>query len=361
MSALREASIGARVLRFARDLWIYVLLAALLTTLLASTRHVGDPTHISALFVGNLLLSVLIGGSCELAMQLVLSLPLVARLASGRRLAVALPVLLGAALVGAELAHRLLRGLAPATARMFPHRAVLSVSVPVTLAMLGLALLRDRSLRERALREQAERALEASRLSALVTRTEPHFLFNSLNSIAALTAEDPSRAERAVLQLAALFRYVLEGSQTPEVQLQAELAFVHAYLGLEELRFGERLQVTVEADPASLSARVPPLVLQPLIENALKHGLHARSTLFVQLRIQVVDERLEICVDDDGPGPGGSQHRGTGSAHSDLRRRLEIAYGAAARFEASRSPLGGYRARLSLPRRSFDEGADRRR
>ena len=363
MSALHDGPLGARVLRFARDLWVYVLLAGLLTTLLASTGQVGGFTQLSALFVGNLLLSVLIGASCELGMQLVLALPALARLPQARRLAVALPVLLGCALGGAQLAHGLLREVAPDTARMFPHRAVLSVSVPVTLAMLGLALLRDRSVRERALRQQVERELEASRLSALVTRTEPHFLFNSLNSIAALTAEDPQRAERAVLQLAALFRYVLEGSQTAQVALQAELAFVRAYLGLEQLRFGDRLQVTIDADPASLSARLPPLVLQPLVENALKHGLDARPRVQVHVQVQLAaaDQRLVICVDDDGPGPGASRHRGTGSAHADLRRRLEIAYGAAASFETSRSPLGGFQARLSLPWRGPDEGADRRR
>ena len=361
MSDLHPISYAERVLRFARDLWIYLLLAVLLTTLIASTQHVDDAPRLSALFVGNLVLGVVIGASCELGMQLVFALPALARLSGGRRLALGLPFLLGCALLGAELAHRLLGMLTLDTVRMFPHGAVLAVSVPVTLAMLGLALLRDRSDRERALRRQVERELEASRLSALVTRTEPHFLFNSLNSIAALTAEDPQQAERAVLQLAALFRYVLEGSQSSEVALQAELGFVRAYVGLEELRYGERLKVEIDADPDCLSAMVPPLVLQPLVENALKHGFDARPALRVQLRIARTGERLDICVDDDGPGPGASRHHGAGSAHADLRRRLEIAYGSAASFETSASPLGGFRARLSLPRKGAHEGADRRR
>ncbi|MET0342227.1 MAG: histidine kinase [Polyangiales bacterium] len=359
MSELSAVTFGARTLRFLRELWVYLLLAGLLTTLIASVQRLSDATEASALFVGNLWISVLIGASCELGMHATLALPIIARRAPTMRLVLSLPVLLASALLGVEIAHATLRAILPDTAAQFPLGSVRAICVPVTCLMLGLALLRDRTLRERALRETAEREREASTLSALAARTEPHFLFNSLNSIAALTAEDPRAAEQAVLQLAALFRYVLDSSGSREVALADEVGFVRAYLALEQLRYGERLTVRVDVEPASLAVAVPPLVLQPLVENALRHGLSARPQLTVAVHVALADDALAIRVDDDGPGPGGSQHRGTGSSHADLRRRLQIAYGARASLTTSRSALGGFAAVVSLPRSSL-AGPDRR-
>lgn len=352
-----SASIGTTVrksaLEFARELWVYLLLAALLTVLIVSLTDIDDAGHISMLFVGNLVISVSVGGSCELARALVLARPLVAARPRLQRVLLSVPVFGASVVVGAELGYRLVHAFLSTGSSAFQHRQVLLISGPVTLAMVAVGALRELSVRESGRRREAERQLEQARLSALSARTDPHFLFNSLNSIAALIVDEPETAERAVLQLAAMFRYVLEGSGATDVRLGDELAFVRDYLALEALRYPDRLSVQLQVDATLHDQRVPPLVLQPLVENALRHGLAARPLhLTVAVQIARNGDQLTIAVDDDGPGPGASQHRGARTSQADLRQRLALAYGDRASFETSRSPLGGFRAMLKLPMRA---------
>jgi two-component system, LytTR family, sensor histidine kinase AlgZ len=353
VSASIDARLRQSALALARDLWVYVLLAGLLTILIVSLTHVADAGQISMLFVGNLMISVSVGMACELARALVLARAAVAERPRAQRVLISVPVFAAAVFVGAELGYRLVHALLLAGSSAFQHRQVLLISGPVTLVMVAVGALRELSVREGGRRREAERQLEQARLSALSARTDPHFLFNSLNSIAALIADEPELAERAVLQLAAMFRYVLEGSGATDVRLGDELAFVRDYLALEALRYPDRLTVQLEVDAALHDARVPPLVLQPLVENALRHGLAARPVhLTVAVQIARSGDQLTIAVDDDGPGPGASQHRGARTSQADLRQRLALAYGDRASFETSRSPLGGFRAMLRLPVRT---------
>jgi LytS/YehU family sensor histidine kinase len=183
----------------------------------------------------------------------------------------------------------------------------------------------------------------------------PHFLFNSLNTVAALIGEDPARAERAVERLAASYRYTLEGSRRARVTVAEELAGLEDYLALERLRFGDRLTVTIDVAPAVGSVELPPLVLQPLVENALKHGVAARRGAGqVLVRAALEGDALVLTVEDDGPGPGASTHVGAGSTHDDLRARLALTYGEAGTLVTDRGPLGGYRVRVSMPREAQD-------
>jgi two-component system sensor histidine kinase AlgZ len=339
--------------KFARELWVYLLLAALLTSVIASITGAADGAAVSMLFVGNLVISMSIGAVCELADALVIARPTLAARPLGMRVLLNLPVFGVAVFAGAELGHALVHALLPAAPTSFQHHQVLLISAPTSLLMGGVAALRDQSQREGGRRREAELQREQARLSALSARTDPHFLFNSLNSIAALIADEPETAERAVLQLAAMFRYVLEGSGATDVRLGDELAFVRDYLALEGLRYPDRLFVQIEVDVALHDERVPPLVLQPLVENALRHGLAARpERLTVAVQITRTEDQLTIAVDDDGPGPGASQHRGARTSQADLRQRLALAYGGRASLETSRSPLGGFRAMLRLPVRS---------
>lgn len=148
-----------------------------------------------------------------------------------------------------------------------------------------------------------------------------------------------------------MFRYVLDGSRAHMVNLADELAFVRSYLGLEQLRFAERLRVTIEIEPGLEVMLIPPLLLQPLVENAVRHGTSvSREPVQIALCARSTAGQIELSVDDDGPGPGSSHHHGTGSSHADLRTRLALVYGANAVFETGRSPLGGFRALLRLPR-----------
>ena len=154
----------------------------------------------------------------------------------------------------------------------------IAVVVAATMAVTSTALERVHD-RQRALErreEQLRRETLRAQLSALQARTNPHFLFNALNTVASLIEDDPARAEQAVERLASLFRYSLDGSHTLTVPLGAELAAVRDYIEVERLRFGERLRVELRVEPACEALLVPPLVLQPLVENAVAHGVASR-------------------------------------------------------------------------------------
>jgi hypothetical protein len=205
---------------------------------------------------------------------------------------------------------------------------------------------RETRMRELVLERQALQA----QVQALQARIQPHFLFNSLNSVASLIREDTARAETAVLKLSALFRYALDVSNQPFVPLARELESVEGFLELESLRFPDRLKAALHVAPGIGDVPVPPLSLQPLVENAVRHGIAPRPE---GGRLDVVIERsteaLLVRVEDDGPGPGGSREHGAGAALADLRKRLELLYADRASLELDRGPLGGCRVTLRLP------------
>lgn len=337
--------------RFARELWVYLVLAALLTTIMTTSAGVTDMAQVSAWFVGNLLLSLSIAGSFTLAFALTAGARERSTLSRFARGAISALLFVPSVLVGVELGLLAIRVFAPTMASLFPHSAVLIVAAPVSLVMIGIGVVKEASERERRQHAQVERQLAETRLSALSARTDPHFLFNSLNSIVSLVDEDPRAAERAILSLSAMFRYVLDGSRAHQVKLIDELAFVRSYLGLEQLRYGERIHVTIDIDPTLEQTWIPPLLLQPLVENALRHGTsRSHDPVHIAVRAYAEGDDLTVSIDDDGPGPGLSQHRGSGSSHADLRARLELVYGTRASFKTGSSAMGGFRAVIRLPR-----------
>ena len=198
--------------------------------------------------------------------------------------------------------------------------------------------------------ELSRREAVDARLEALQARTNPHFLFNSLNAIASLVPIDPQRAERAIESLAQAMRYALDSTRTPFVSLEHELEAIAEYLELERLRFGERLRLHFEVEPGLGPAPVPPLSLQPLIENAVRHGIAQREDRG-ELRVTAKRERamLLVRVDDDGPGPGSPTPKGTGTALQDLRSRLALLYRGSASLDVRPGPEGGCRVELRVP------------
>lgn len=195
---------------------------------------------------------------------------------------------------------------------------------------------------------QCQAALRAQ-LDALQARTNPHFFFNSINTVASLIPENPVLAERTLERLADLFRYALDSSTTRSVPLSREFEMVREYLAIEAARFGDRLQVKVELDPEAADLQVPPLLLQPLVENAILHGLSQRQGGVVELTARRVGTQIVIDVRDDGPGPGASAHRGTQTSVRDILERLRLSFGDAARFTLEEAQGGGCIARLALP------------
>jgi len=196
---------------------------------------------------------------------------------------------------------------------------------------------------------ELESLLHLAQLDALRSQLNPHFLFNSLHSMAELVHTDAKLAERLIVRLGELLRQALQGSTRHEVTLAEELDFIRGYVDIEQMRLGERLRVSWDIEPAVLEARVPSLVLQPLVENAIQHGIAAASaggTLVIGARREGGFVRLE--VHDDGPGLSraeGERPQGIGLANT--RARLERLYGARQSFEVQAAD--GFTVRLRLP------------
>ena len=177
-------------------------------------------------------------------------------------------------------------------------------------------------LRERSTALQAD--LTRARLDALQSQLRPHFLFNTLNAISVLTAEDAEKARRMVVRLGSLLRRSLD-EEHHEVALHQELAFLNEYLDIQRMRFGDRLSVTMAIDPNVVDARVPVLLLQPIVENAIKHGASDDDgTTTIIVRASRENGQLRLSVQDRGPGPDGTPE---GVGLRNTRQRLRALYG----------------------------------
>jgi two-component system sensor histidine kinase AlgZ len=248
--------------------------------------------------------------------------------------------------VGADLATRVLARVGIADDDWDTRWGIVRIGSVVSAVLIGVLAMQHREVRRR---RQVEAEAVRARLQALQARTDPHFLFNALNTVAALIGEDPALAERAVERLSDLFRYALEGSARERVTLGEELAAVDDLLFVESLRLGDRLAVERRVDPELRSVRIPPLVLQPLVENAVRHGLSPRrSGGTVRIAASREGGDLVLVVEDDGLGANAPRSTGAGTTHADLRRRLALTWGRGASLRAG--PIaGGYRAELRLP------------
>lgn len=201
-------------------------------------------------------------------------------------------------------------------------RMQLGVLVYSAILGLGLTVRTWQALRERELEaSRLEAQAAVARLEALAARLQPHFLFNTLHAIAVLIEEDPARARSMIALLGDLLRDVIGGATEGEVTLRDELALLQRYLAIEQMRFADRLTVTVDARPETLEHRVPRLLLQPLAENALRHGLAPRATPgTLSISSALEDARLVLRVTNDGIPLPASAREGVGL--STTRERL---------------------------------------
>ncbi|MFW6201829.1 MAG: sensor histidine kinase, partial [Gemmatimonadota bacterium] len=226
--------------------------------------------------------------------------------------------------------------------------------------MLGIFYAFDyrEKYRERELRAvQLEARLTDARLNALEMQLHPHFLFNTLHSIAMLNLEDPDDANRMLTRLSELLRTALEHVGAQEITLAEELEFVGRYLEIERLRFRDRLIVTYDIDPALLSAHVPNLVLQPLVENAVRHGVANRTDggrIDVSARSEGARIVLEVRDDGGGLPPSWRLERDGGIGLTNTRDRLAGLYGDMGGLDLTNEAGGGATARVWLPLRIRD-------
>jgi two-component system, LytTR family, sensor kinase len=217
-----------------------------------------------------------------------------------------------------------------------------------------LAVLRGmesrRRLRDERLRNaQLETQLAQSQLQALRMQLQPHFLFNTLNAISALTLADPKQAKLMIARLGDFLRLTLEERHAPQVPLSRELEFLACYLDIQQVRFQDRLRTRLDVADDILDAAVPNLILQPLVENALCHGLQDKSeagNLHISAWREGVD--LQLQVEDDGQGLR-EQGKPEGIGLSNTRARLDMLFGPKARLTLTSMPEGGTRATIRVP------------
>jgi two-component system LytT family sensor kinase len=249
-------------------------------------------------------------------------------------------------------------------AHAFPHRlfalltpqlwlqALVWLSAPI---VVGIALKVWNALRMEIKLEEQKRLLLEARLDALQRQINPHFLFNTLNSITSLVRMKPELAREMTVKLANILRALLKDHDT-YVPLRDELAFTDDYLDIEVVRFGtEKLQVKKEIDPLTLPILVPSILLQPLIENSIKHGLEPRIRGgTVTLRSRLDGDRMLIEVADDGVGMGNKpasalRRDGAGIGMKNVQERLDVLYGNQARFSVVSNPGRGTLVSIELP------------
>jgi two-component system, LytTR family, sensor kinase len=245
----------------------------------------------------------------------------------------------------------------------------------IYIGVLSAGFARDYFLRYRAreretARLQSETAhLEAqlaeARLNALNAQLNPHFLFNTLHAISSLVERDPRGVRRMIARLSELLRYTLNGGNESEVVLAQEIAFLERYLEIMQIRFQGQLEIDVQLGDDARNALVPSLILQPLVENAVKHGVDKvsdRGKISIQARREV--DRLVLTVSDNGPGPSNFQKAGEGEGEGEgehgvgldnIRQRLEQLYGSAQSLSLAKSPGGGTIAQIVMPFRTRTE------
>jgi len=197
-----------------------------------------------------------------------------------------------------------------------------------------------------------ESQLAQAELRALKMQLQPHFLFNTLHAISALIHKDPEAADTMIARLSEMLRLTLHNVGHQEVLLKEELELLQKYLEIEESRFRDRLKVEMGVDPAALDAWVPNLILQPLVENAIRHGIAARSDAgHIEITCEREEGMLQIQIIDDGPGlPNGQAARiKEGVGLSNTRARLQQLYGEEYRFEMANGDKGGLRVSLAIP------------
>jgi len=208
---------------------------------------------------------------------------------------------------------------------------------------------------------ELERLLGDARLDALRTQLHPHFLFNALNAISAHVERDPRTARWMLERLGSLLHMSLEHAREQEMPLARELDFIACYIDLQKVRFDDRITLITDVDPAVMTALVPSLILQPLVENAVRHGIASGSSAgHIEIRARREGGSLHLTVKDDGPGlpaDWDSAH-GFGVGLSNTRERLDRLYGPDQRFDITSQPNAGVLVTLTLPFHVREDAAD---
>jgi two-component system, LytTR family, sensor kinase len=198
-----------------------------------------------------------------------------------------------------------------------------------------------------------EAQLAQAELQALKMQLNPHFLFNTLHSISALVHKDADAADKMIARLGDFLRLTLDSAGAQEVSLQQELEFLKCYLDIERIRFKDRLTVQMSIEPQALDARLPNLILQPIVENAIRHGIAPRTSHgHIEIEARRYDGILHVQVTDNGPGLPSNGNTGSifkGVGLSNTKARLQQLYGEQHRLDLSNTSKGGLSVILEIP------------
>jgi len=265
-----------------------------------------------------------------------------------------LTTIVGVRFVQSELSRNFPRSIY--SVESFDNLWVEGLIYAATVTAIGIEIKVFNSVRIQIKLEEQERLLLHARMESLQNQINPHFLFNTLNSISSLVRFDPDTARDMIFKLATILRRLLNSSEA-FAPLREEFEFIDNYLDIEVVRFGrEKLKVVKELDPASLDVVVPSMLLQPLVENSIKHGLSPKiegGSIF--LRSRVTNSRLIIEVEDDGVGMGtpqlheSSSWAGMGIGMANIHERLQVLYGDTARMTIDSHEGKGTLVRIRLP------------
>ena len=294
--------------------------------------------------------------SAPLFLWLSRRLPIEGRRWPGRlaaHLAVVLLLVLATGVAQYWLSYRGARMAPPMT--MFLEVWMLTGSLPFLAAAAAAHALEARArARDRELEAARARSqLAEARLGALTAQLQPHFLFNTLQGIATLIGRDPDGAQRMLADLSDLLREVLRRGETREVELAEETRVLEPYLAIARRRFGQRLTVTIDVTDDARRALVPFFVLQPLVENAIHHGVESRAGAgTIGVRAWRDGDWLRLAVSDDGPGVDARPNGRRGIGLANTRARLDELYAGRYELELSRDDAGGSVVRVALPFRA---------
>jgi two-component system sensor histidine kinase AlgZ len=324
----------------------------LITVLVTPVPELLDGAQIRHLLFGST-----IGDWCGLGvMQLLYSVAaprvLKPRVGTPAVIATHIAVLAMGTVVGAELTRLIVPERIPSDPlewRIQYYRFSLVYAGALIVALAAYDRMRDDALEKERERDLATREARLAQLEALQIRTNPHFLFNALNTVAYLVNADPRKAIESIERLSDLFRLMLDFSGDMTIPFDAELNVARGYLEIEALRY-EKLTCRFAIDESTKDVPVPPLVVQPVVENAIKHGV-ARTgrPALIEVRAELTPTHLCVRVTNTASDEATALHTGAGRSLDIIRRRLRLAYGDEARLEHGPSGDGGYASSLQIP------------
>jgi len=236
-------------------------------------------------------------------------------------------------------------------ARHFGYGFYIDLIIASLIVIGAHALLYYDDFRTSELQQSALKAqLAQAQLRALKMQVHPHFLFNTLHSISSLVLEDPPKANSMIARLGDFLRLTLDHADHELVTLKEETEFLRAYLDIEQVRFRDRLKVAFEMEPMTLSAQVPHLILQPIVENAIQHAVAPRTAQsHIDIKAQRLNDLLRLEVKDNGPGIASNLPELRGVGLNNVRARLNQVYGSNFRFELTNGAQGGLTVTMEIP------------